>query len=183
MDDNTADVSAQIAANRQGARDLLALIETHSLPVVEAYMRHIQAAAETKMRQALNKLPDGRREFTDHLDDGSPIHVAIDIQGDSATIDFTGTGPVLPGNLNANRAIVTAAVMYVLRCLIDEDIPLNEGVLAPVEIIVPQCLLNPPPHERPEDCAAVAGGNVETSQRVVDVLLARSAWRPPVRGR
>jgi 5-oxoprolinase (ATP-hydrolysing) len=188
-DDNLADVAAQIAANRQGARDLLALIERHSLDVVKAYMQHIQDAAEQKMRAALARLPDGRREFVDYLDDGSPICVAITIHGDQATIDFTGTGPVLAGdcdaaisaaagrrdacstNLNANRAIVTAAVMYVLRCLIDEDIPLNEGVLAPVEIIVPQCLLNPPERPRPEDCAAVAGGNVETSQRVVDVLL------------
>jgi 5-oxoprolinase (ATP-hydrolysing) len=77
----------------------------------------------------------------------------------------------LPSNLNANRAIVTAAVMYCLRCLIDEDIPLNQGVLAPVEIILPACLLNPPQRSSPQECAAVVGGNVETSQRVVDVLL------------
>ena len=87
------------------------------------------------------------------------------------TIDFTGTGPVVPGNLNANRAIVTAAVMYVLRLLIDEEIPLNEGVLAPVRLVLHECLLNPPERESAEVCAAVAGGNVETSQRVVDVLL------------
>lgn len=112
-----------------------------------------------------------RLEFTDHLDDGSPIAVAITLEGDEATIDFTGTGPVLAGNLNANRAIVTAAVMYCLRVLIDEDIPLNQGVLAPVRIVLPECLLNPLARERPEDCPAVVGGNVETSQRVVDVLL------------
>lgn len=169
--DNLADISAQIAANRQGARDLLALVERYTQPVVAAYMQHIQAAAEQKTRRALAQLPAGRREFVDHLDDGSPIRVAVTIAGERATIDFTGTGPVLAGNLNANRAIVTAAVMYVLRCLIDEDIPLNEGVLAPVEIVLPECLLNPPAHERAEDCAAIVGGNVETSQRVVDVLL------------
>jgi 5-oxoprolinase (ATP-hydrolysing) len=149
----------------------LALIERYSLPVVQAYMRHIQDAAERKMRLALARLPQGRHEFVDHLDDGSPIRVAITVNGDSAVIEFTGTGPVLCGNLNANRAIVTAAVMYVMRCLIDEDIPLNQGVLAPVEIILPECLLNPPPRDSPEACAAVVGGNVETSQRVVDVLL------------
>jgi 5-oxoprolinase (ATP-hydrolysing) len=88
-----------------------------------------------------------------------------------ATIDFTGTGPVLPGNLNANRAIVTAAVMYCLRCLIREDIPLNQGVLAPIRLVLPECLLNPPAGPSPEQCPAVAGGNVETSQRVVDVIL------------
>jgi 5-oxoprolinase (ATP-hydrolysing) len=129
-------------------------------------------------------LPPGKREFTDHLDDGTPIHVAITLPAPrsplraspAATIDFTGTGPVSPGNLNANRAIVTAAVMYVLRLLIGEDIPLNQGVLAPIELIIPPGLLNPAatpqsalrnPHLLP----AVVGGNVETSQRVVDVLL------------
>lgn len=171
VDDNLADISAQIAANRQGARDLMRLVDRYTWPVVEAYMKHIQEAAERKMRQALSRLPDGRRDFTDHLDDGSPITVAITIAGDAATIDFTGTGAVLPSNLNANRAIVTAAVMYCLRCLIDEDIPLNQGVLAPVEIILPECLLNPPAFDLPKECAAVVGGNVETSQRVVDVLL------------
>jgi 5-oxoprolinase (ATP-hydrolysing) len=116
-------------------------------------------------------LPRERREFVDHLDDGTPIRVAITTSGERMTIDFTGTGPVSAGNLNANRAIVTAAVMYVMRLLIGEDIPLNQGVLAPVEIILPECILNPPERQRPEDCAAVVGGNVETSQRVVDVLL------------
>ena len=137
-------------------------------------MNHFRSAAERKLRLALSKLPPGRREFTDHLDDGSPIHAAITIEENDpqpVTIDFTGTGPVVPGNLNANRSIVTAAVMYVLRLLIDEEIPLNEGVLAPVRLVLPECLLNPPQHESVEHCAAVAGGNVETSQRVVDVLL------------
>ncbi|MEX0585248.1 MAG: hydantoinase B/oxoprolinase family protein, partial [Pirellulales bacterium] len=173
VEDNVADVSAQVAANHQGARDLARLIERHSLSVTLAYMRHIQAAAERKMRGALSRLPPGRRTRVDYLDDGSLIAVAITIKADRATIDFTGTGPVLAGNLNANRAIVTAAVMYALRLLIDEDIPLNQGVLAPVDIILPRCLLDPQPAENapPEQCPAVVGGNVETSQRVVDVLL------------
>jgi len=169
--DNLADIAAQVAANQQGARDLARLVAAHTLPVVTAYMRHIQAAAERKMRAALARLPIGRHEFADHLDDGSKIMVAIDIAGDSTTIDFTGTSPVLAGNLNANRAIVTAAVMYVLRLLIDEDIPLNQGVLAPVRIVLPECLLNPTPGKTPAESAAIVGGNVETSQRVVDVLL------------
>jgi len=171
VDDNLADITAQVAANNRGARDLAQLVKRYTLPVVEAYMRHIQDAAERKMRSALARLPDGRREFTDHLDDGTPVAVAITIEGDSATIDFTGTGGVLPGNLNANRAIVTAAVMYCLRLLIDEDIPLNQGVLAPVRLVLPECLLNPPEAATPVECAAIVGGNVETSQRVVDVLL------------
>ncbi len=169
--DNLADISAQVAANQQGARDLSRLVERHTLLVVEGYMRHIQRAAEQKMRAALARLPRGEHRFVDHLDDGSVIAVAIDVRGEEATIDFTGTGPILAGNLNANRAIVTAAVMYVLRCLINEDIPLNQGVLAPVQIVLPECLLNPTPGATPQESPAVVGGNVETSQRVVDVLL------------
>ncbi|HEX4130237.1 MAG TPA: hydantoinase B/oxoprolinase family protein [Pirellulales bacterium] len=178
--DNLADLAAQAAANNQGARDLLRLVERYGWSVVEAYMRHIQAAAERKMRAALAKFPPGRYEFLDHLDDGSPICVAITIappaadgqqSAIAATIDFAGTGPVLPGNLNANRAIVTAAVMYSLRVLIDEDIPLNQGVLAAVRLVLPECLLRPPEGAMPETCPAVVGGNTETSQRVVDVLL------------
>jgi 5-oxoprolinase (ATP-hydrolysing) len=171
VEDNLADIAAQVAANRQGARDLASLIERHGRTTVFAYMRHIQAAAETKMRAALARLPSGRRTFRDYLDDGSPIQVAIDIGEHGATIDFTGSGNVLAGNLNSNRAIVSAAVMYCFRCLIDEDIPLNEGVLAPIKLLVPEGLLNPPAGDDPSLCAAVAGGNVETSQRVVDVLL------------
>ncbi|MCH5374656.1 MAG: hydantoinase B/oxoprolinase family protein, partial [Planctomycetes bacterium] len=170
-DDNLADIAAQVAANRQGSDDLLALVDRYSLRTVQAYMIHIQRAAERKVRAALQRIPDGTYRFTDHLDDGSPLSAAIRITGDTAVVDFTGTGPVLAGNLNANRAIVSAAVLYCLRCLIDEDIPMNQGVLAPVELILPICLLNPPPGDSPERCAAVVGGNVETSQRVVDVLL------------
>jgi 5-oxoprolinase (ATP-hydrolysing) len=171
VEDNLADVAAQVAANHQGARDLARLVERHSLTVVQAYMQHIQQAAQQKMQAALGRLPEGRYQFVDHLDDGSPIAVAVSVAGHRAIIDFTGTGPVVGGNLNANRAIVTAAVMYVLRCLIDEDIPLNQGVLAPVEIVLPECLLNPRERSSPAECPAVVGGNVETSQRVVDVLL------------
>ena len=168
---NLADIGAQIAADQHGAQGLARLVERYSWPVVAAYMRHICDAAERKMRAALARLDDGRYTFTDHLDDGTPITVAITVAGDEALIDFTGSGPVSSGNLNANRAIVTAAVMYCLRALIDEDIPLNQGVLKPIRLIVPESVLNPPARERVEDCPAVVGGNVETSQRVVDVLL------------
>ncbi len=253
VEDNLADVSAQVAANHTGAVELQQLVEKQSWPVVRAYMGHIQASAAAKMRLALaelcrepvessrraatavpsppasgerarvrgpngedaihfqttsapqlstidyqppaespphpNPLPprargEGTRDAsltrvfsrTDHLDDGSPICVTITITNDSdsgghATVDFTGTGPVLVTNLNANRAIVTAAVLYVFRCLIKDDIPLNSGVLEPVTIVLPECLLNPPAHDDPSQCAAMVGGNVETSQRVVDVLL------------
>jgi 5-oxoprolinase (ATP-hydrolysing) len=192
-DDNLADVAAQVAANHTGANQLRHLVEIHSWAVVEAFMGHIQAAASAKMRMALRELSQcefnppsdspgdsvssdrqtscRRLSHTDHLDDGTPIKATITIDDDRATVDFTGTGPVLASNLNANRAIVTAAVLYVFRCLIRDDIPLNSGVLEPVSIILPECLLNPPAHSDPAQCAAMVGGNVETSQRVVDVLL------------
>jgi 5-oxoprolinase (ATP-hydrolysing) len=172
--DNLADISAQVAANRQGETALAHLIAEYSWSKVAAAMRDIQLAAEEKTRQALAKLVPGERHFVDHLDDGSTIAVTLTIATDAAkplVVDFAGTSPVLTGNLNANRAIVTSAVLYVLRCLLAEEIPLNQGVLAPVEIRLPECMLNPPVHPDPKDCAAVVGGNVETSQRVVDVLL------------
>ncbi|QDU26427.1 Acetophenone carboxylase gamma subunit [Anatilimnocola aggregata] len=175
---NLADIRAQLAANQQGATELLKLVERYSLPVVRAYMQHISTAAETKTRHAIARLSLGTRRFVDYLDDGTRIEVTItarsaeEFPAKPLLIDFTGTAGVHPGNLNANRAIVTAAVLYSLRLLVAEDIPLNEGVLAPVELVIPPGLLNPPASERAEDCPAIVGGNVETSQRVVDVLLA-----------
>jgi len=171
VETNLADIAAQLAANHQGAEQLRRLVDRFGRRVVENYMIFIQQAAEQKTRAALAKLTPGVRRFVDYLDDGSPIAVTITIDPQRTIFDFTGTGPVVPGNLNANTAIVTAAVMYVLRCLLDEDIPLNQGMLAPVECVLPTCLLNPPADDDPQRCPAVAGGNVETSQRVVDVLL------------
>jgi len=170
-DDNVADVTAQIAANQTGVERLADLVAAHSLASVKRYMQFIREAAASKVRRALSSLPDGEYRNIDFLDDGTPISVSITITGDSACVDFTGTGPVLATNLNANRAIVTAAVLYVFRALLDEEIPLNGGVLQPVTIVLPECLLNPPVHDDPALCAAIVGGNVETSQRVVDVLL------------
>lgn len=169
--DNLADIAAQVASNRRGAELLRDLVNRFSWRVVSAYMGHIRAAAAEKVRLALRSRPDGVLRFTDHLDDGSPVTVSVTLRGGEAVVDFTGTGPVLGSNLNANRAIVTAATLYVFRCLIAEDIPLNGGVLDPVTIVLPECLLNPPAHDDPAACAAIVGGNVETSQRVVDVLL------------
>ncbi len=180
---NLADVRAQIAANQRGVHDLQRLVQRYSWSVVEAYMGHIQTAAETKMRQALRSRPNGHYSFTDYLDDGAIVRVRIDIQDDLARIDFSGSSDVVPSNLNANLAIVTAAVMYCLRCLIDEPMPLNQGVLAPVKLIVPPGLLNPPEGKSAEESPAVAGGNVETSQRIVDVLLGAPARRRPARAR
>ncbi len=171
VENNISDVSAQVAANGSGVRQLKLLVDRHSLSLVRACMDRIQQAASEKMRMSLSRIPDGEYSRVDHLDDGSLISVRIAISGDRATVDFTGTGPVLSSNLNANKAIVTAAVMYSFRCLIDEDIPLNSGVLDPIEIVLPECLLNPQASDDPQQCPAIVGGNVETSQRVVDVLL------------
>ncbi len=170
-DENIADIEAQLAANQQGVQALLGMTKRYTAPTVLGYMKHIQQAAERKMRSALSKLPDGVSRFVDRLDDGTAIHLALTIDGDQAILDFSGTAAVLSGNLNANQAIVTSAVLYCFRCLIDEDIPLNAGVLAPIQIKLPTCFLNPPAHDDPTQCAAIVGGNVETSQRVVDCIL------------
>lgn len=170
-DENVADLRAAIAANRLGGRELHALTDLQGWPVVRAYMGHIRAAAEEKTRAAIAALPDGTCELADALDDDSPIQVKVTIDGERLQVDFTGSAPVHPLSLNANRAIVRSALLYCLRCLLAEDIPLNSGVFAPLELILPEGLLNPPVHEDPTQCAAVVGGNVELSQRVVDVVL------------
>lgn len=169
--ENLADVAAQVAANRAGSQELLSLVEQHGQQNVIANMRFIQRAAETKARAAIAKLPDGLVRFEDSLDNGATIRVAIDKQNDELKIDFSGTDAVLTDNFNANAAIVASAVMYVVRLLIDDDIPLNEGVMQPVEIVLSNCFLNPQPASDPSASPPVVGGNVETSQRVVDVLI------------
>jgi 5-oxoprolinase (ATP-hydrolysing) len=171
VDSNIADLAAQIAANQQGAQGLLQLVARHGQASVLAYMGHLQDAAERKMRLALSRLPNGTRTFRDALDDGSVICVAITIEGDSATIDFEGSAAVHPENLNANPAITRAAVIYTLRCLLGQESPLNEGMLRPIKLNIPIGILNPPDHGDPQENAAMVGGNVETSQRIVDVLF------------
>jgi len=165
-DDNVADLEAMVAANRCGVALLERLVGEQGEAVVDTTMRQLQAAAAQKVRREIARLPDGEHAFRDALDDGTPVCVSLQVRGERMTIDFAGTGPAVPGNLNAPRAVVQAAVIYVLRCLVAERIPLNGGCLEPVEIRVPAgCLLDPPAG------AAVVGGNVETSQRIVDVLL------------
>lgn len=169
--DNLADLAAQTAANECGVRLLRQLTADHSVAAVQSYMQHIQTAAARRMRLCLSRIADGEHSFQDQLDDGTSINVCITVNGDRATVDFTGTDEVHSGNLNANRAIATAAVLYCLRCLLNEPVPLNAGVLEPVEIVIPESLLNPPPGKTATESPAIVGGNVETSQRIVDVLL------------
>ena len=170
-DENIADIKAQVAANRAGETQLLKLAEQHGVNIVLANMKFIQDAAEAKARTALSQIEDGTYEFEDALDNDATIQVSIEKHQDELTIDFAGTDPVLSGNQNANSAIVASAVMYMMRLLIEDDIPLNEGVMKPVNIVLPECFLNPQVAEVPSESPAIVGGNVETSQRIVDVLL------------
>ncbi|MBZ0166289.1 MAG: hydantoinase B/oxoprolinase family protein, partial [Candidatus Omnitrophica bacterium] len=164
--DNLADLQAQIAANHLGSRLLSELCAHYGLKVVLAYMGHVRQNAARQVREALGRIPDNVYQFEDQLDDGAVICVRVTIKGQRATVDFTGTSPEQENNLNAPRAVVRSCVLYVLRSLVSEPIPLNDGCLDPVKIIVPEkSLLNPSPGH------AVVGGNVETSQRIVDCLL------------
>jgi 5-oxoprolinase (ATP-hydrolysing) len=166
-DENVADLQAQVAANRTGERLLAGLVAEYGLEVVQAYMQHVQDNADLAVRSAIRSLGEGVTRFVDHNDDGTPIAVTLHVEGDRMLVDFEGTGPAGAHNLNAPRAVTMAAVLYVLRVLVGTPIPLNHGCLNAVRVRIPSgCLLDPGPHH------AVAGGNVETSQRIVDVLLA-----------
>jgi len=169
--DNLSDLRAQVAANNAGIKLLQELADEYGLHHVQAYMNFIQQNAETSVRNMLKdfaKKHSKRAHAVDYMDDGSKIELAIDIDEEtgSAKFDFTGTGPQVLGNHNAPPAVTYSAVIYSLRCLVAQDIPLNQGCLAPIEFVIPEyTLLNP------SNDAAVVGGNVLTSQRVVDVVL------------
>lgn len=169
--DNLSDLRAQVAANNSGIRLLHELVEENGLHVVDAYMNFIQKNAEHTVRLMLKDFAaeNGTKvSAVDYMDDGSPIQLTIEIDqttGD-AIFDFTGTGPQVLGNHNAPPAVTYSAVIYSLRCLCAQSIPLNQGCLAPITFIIPKnSLLNP------SSDAGVVGGNVLTSQRVVDVVL------------
>jgi len=163
---NVADLKAQIASCMKGTEELLKLCEQMGREIVLAYMGHVQDNAEEQVRRVVGALNDGA--FVHEMDDGATIRVRItvDRKARSAVVDFTGTSPQRPTNFNAPRSVTTAAVLYVFRCLIDSDIPLNAGCLRPLTIVVPEkSLLNP------SYPAAVVAGNVETSQAVTDTLF------------
>ena len=162
---NIADLQAQIAANKRGAEELLKMVEHYGLETVQAYMGFVQDNAEESVRRVIDVLKNG--EFTYPMDSGGQIKVAITIDKSarSAKIDFTGTSAQQTNNFNAPAAVCKAAVLYVFRTLVDDDIPLNAGCLKPLEIINPEgCMLNP------RYPAAVVAGNVETSQNITDAL-------------
>eukprot|EP00884_Botryococcus_braunii_P001197 jgi/Botrbrau1/11078/Bobra.0302s0020.1 len=175
LSDNLSDLKAQVAANNKGIALVEDLIQEYSLPIVQAYMHYIQENAEGAVRQMLRDfseqqgLPEvGTVVASDQMDDGTPIRlsVTIDRRDGTAVFDFTGTGPEVFGNTNAPPAVTYSAIIYSLRCMVRQDIPLNQGCLKPIRVAIPEgSLLSPAP------TAAVVGGNVLTSQRVTDVVL------------
>ncbi|MEM9727221.1 MAG: hydantoinase B/oxoprolinase family protein [Myxococcota bacterium] len=164
-EENQADLQAQVAANEKGVQLLGELLGRYGSDVVQAYMGHIQDNAAELTGDAIGLLDDGVHEFEDRLDDGTPIVVRVTVAGRRMTIDFAGTGDAVDNNLNTPRAVTVAAVLYMVRVLIGKPIPLNSGCLRPVTLRVPEGSLL-----CPEPWRAVAAGNVETSQRIVDVL-------------
>jgi 5-oxoprolinase (ATP-hydrolysing) len=165
-DQTIADLRAQIAANEKGVQELRAMVAQFGRDTVAAYMRHVQDNAEESVRRVITALKDGH--FTLELDNGATIRVRVTVHAErrEATIDFTGTSAQLPNNFNAPKAVTMAAVLYVFRTLVDDDIPLNAGCLKPLQVIVPEgSMLNPNPP------AAVVAGNVETSQCVTNALF------------
>ncbi len=164
---NLADLRAKVAANEKGIEEVGAMIDHFGLDVVQAYMRHVQDNAEESVRRVVDRLDDG--EYAYETDSGAVIRVkvTVDREAREATIDFTGTSAQLSTNFNAPSSVVTAAVLYVFRTLVADDIPLNDGCLRPLHIVVPEgSLLSPRPP------AAVVAGNVETSQAVTGALYA-----------
>jgi 5-oxoprolinase (ATP-hydrolysing) len=162
---NLADLQAQVAANQKGVQELRRMVDQFGLPVVAAYMGHVQDNAEESVRRVITKLKDGA--FTLPLDNGARITVAIrvDAQARSAEIDFSGSSAQLDNNFNAPKAVCMAAVLYVFRSLVNDDIPLNAGCLKPLRVIIPEgSMLNPRPP------ASVVAGNVETSTCITNAL-------------
>ncbi|WP_188063113.1 hydantoinase B/oxoprolinase family protein [Sphingobium sp. KCTC 72723] len=166
IDQNIADLSAQIAACAKGAGELARISDSYGIETIAAYMGHVQDQAEAAVRRLIERLSDG--SFTYAMDNGASVHVAVhvDRENRAATVDFTGSSTQLPGNFNAPVSVVRAAVLYVVRTLIDEAVPMNDGCLKPISVIVPDGSMLRPRHP-----AAVVAGNVETSQVVTDTLF------------
>jgi 5-oxoprolinase (ATP-hydrolysing) len=163
---NIADLKAQIAANEKGVQELRRMVAHFTLPVVRAYMRHVQDNAAESVRRVIDRLHDS--SFTSEMDQGTiiKVRIAVDKKKREATVDFTGTSAQQPTNFNAPEPVTRAAVLYVFRVMVDDDIPMNAGCLRPIRIIIPKkSLLSP------EFPAAVVAGNVETSQEVTNCLL------------
>ncbi len=172
IEENIADLQAAVAANHRGARSLLTLVETYGSEKVLHYMDALKYYAAERMKSTIKQLPKGNFKSTELLDDQTRLHSTIEVGDQHISFDFEGTDSVHPGNLNATPAIVNSVIIYLLRLLVDEPLPLNEGLLEPITIQLPEgTLLNPHFKKDPKQCPAVVGGNVETSQRLTDLLL------------
>ncbi|MDX2304934.1 MAG: hydantoinase B/oxoprolinase family protein [Microscillaceae bacterium] len=178
IEENLADLNAALAANRNGELALQQLVQSFGLEKVQTYMQKLKDYSTQKIKRKLDEIalhhPKIKEGITvqELLDDGTILQARLRYHQEILSIDFSGTSPTHPANLNANPAITTSVVIYVLRVLLQEDIPLNDGILKPVQILIPQhTLLNPIFPDDPAQCPAVVGGNVETSQRLTDTLL------------
>jgi 5-oxoprolinase (ATP-hydrolysing) len=171
VEENLADLAAAIAANQRGSEALRKLAETHGADEVGLYMEALSRQAHSAVAESLARFDRGTYTAVERLDDGSPLRVRIELGSQGAFVDLSGSAPVHPGNLNATPGVVRSALLYVLRLLIERPLPLNEGLLEKVELHVPRGILNPSFGDDPESAPAVVGGNVETSQRLVDTLL------------
>jgi 5-oxoprolinase (ATP-hydrolysing) len=169
--DNLADLRAAAAANHAGAEALRALARREGTATVRRFMRALTALAARRMSAALRRLPRGAARAREQLDDGSVLAACILVRSGRAVVDFAGSAGVHPGNLNATPSIVRSVVMYVLRLLLRESLPLNDGLLLPVRLRIPRGILDPGFPDDPARCPAIVGGNIETSQRLVDTLL------------
>ena len=178
--ERAGDLHAQLAANQRGISRMLDLISRYGQGEIKTYSKHLLAYTERMTRALIAEIPDGSYSFEDHLDDDGlsdqpvSIQVQITIDGERAAVDFTGSDPQQAGSINAVYAITLSAVYYVFRCLLSLDVPNNSGCLAPIEVIAPSGSVVNAVHPAP-----VAGGNVETSQRIVDVLLGAMAQALP----
>ncbi|MCB9555893.1 MAG: hydantoinase B/oxoprolinase family protein [Deltaproteobacteria bacterium] len=171
VEENLADMRAQLAALRYGSKVMEELWRGLGRERFVAHLGGLFERAAREARRALISLDDRTYRASRSLDDGTPLVVCADKRGDQLTLSFAGSGAVHPGNLNATSAVVSSAILYVLRLLVDRPLPLNEGMLDPVTVELPESLLNPPFVADPSRCPAVVGGNVETSQQLVDLLL------------
>jgi len=171
VEDNLADLKAQAAANLLGCKALQRLTVAHGTAKVADFMLQLRQRAANAIARRIDTLEPGQHTAIETLDDGTRLSATIEIGGGKIRIDFDGTDPLHRGNFNATPAIVQSAVIYVVRLLVNEPVPLNEGLMEHVEITLPRCLLNPEFPDDPTEAPPVVGGNVETSQRLVNLLL------------
>ncbi len=163
---NINDLKAQIAANEKGAREMRKMVADFSLPVVHAYMRHVQDNADESVRRVIGRLHDSAFRYEADQGNVVAVRITVDKKKREATVDFTGTSPQQGTNFNAPEPVTRAAVLYVFRVMVDDDIPMNAGCLRPIHIVIPQNSMLAPRYP-----AAVVAGNVEVSQMVTDTLF------------